>query len=86
MHKIKAIIEIDGEKKAIYQLKEDLLRLASQYNSQCHFDITDSIGFQEMISATFQPIIDVSAEDIVDLTLTGEDQFELLVRQEEESK
>ena len=84
MFKINASIEADGNKQAIYQLKEDLFRIASQHSCKCNFTITSDQGFQEMISASFQPIVDVSADDIVDLTLTGDEQYELLTHQEGE--
>jgi hypothetical protein len=84
MFKITAQIEADGNKQSIYQLKEYLFRLASQHSCKCNFTITSDQGFQEMISASFQPIIDVSVDDIVDLTLTGDEQYELLTHQEGE--
>jgi len=86
MYKIIASIEADGNKQSIYQLKEDLFRISSQHSCKCNFTITNNVGFQEVMSASFQPIVDISADDIVDLTLTGEEQYELLTHKEEEKQ
>lgn len=84
MYKIIAQIETDGNKKDIYELKEAIMRIGSQ--NSCHLNITisSSEGFQESISASFTSIVDVSAEDIIDLTLSGEEQYELLIHKETE--
>lgn len=83
MFKLIVGIEADGDKRAIYQLKEELLQKAAQHSCRCDITISDNAGFQESISATFQPIIDIPAEDIIDMTLTGDQLFELLEHKEE---
>lgn len=86
MFYITVTIQAEGEKKSIYLLKEELLQIASQHNCSCRVDLDDNKGFQESISADFQSIIEVSPGDIVDLTLTGDEKYELLIQKEEEDK
>jgi glycine cleavage system regulatory protein len=82
MYKLIAQIEADADKRAIYELKETLMRIGSQHSCKIEMTISSSEGFQEMTSASFSPVIEVKADDIVDLTLTGDEQYELLELQE----
>lgn len=82
MYKMVAQIEADGDKKTIYALKEEIFRIGAQHSCRLEITLSSSEGFQEMTSASFSPIVDVSADDIVDLTLTGDEQYELLVSSE----
>lgn len=75
-------LNAEGGKQDIYGLKEEIMRIASQYNANCQATLTDGKGFQETISATFQPIFDVSVDDCIDMTLTGDQQYEILLLKE----
>jgi hypothetical protein len=86
MFHIEVIVQAEGDKKSIYTLKEELLRVASQYNTTCRLETTSDEGFQESMSASFNPIMDVDVEDIVDMSLTGDERYELLIRKEEGEK
>ncbi len=78
MHKMVIQISADGDKKAIYELKEALMRTAAQHSCKVESTISSTEGFQEMVSASFSPYYDVPPDDIVDLTLTGDEQYALL--------
>uniref|UniRef100_A0A6M3IR52 Uncharacterized protein n=1 Tax=viral metagenome TaxID=1070528 RepID=A0A6M3IR52_9ZZZZ len=83
---ITVTVRAEGEKKSIYLLKEEVLRVASQHNCSCRVDLGNNKGVQESVSADFQSVVEVSPGDIVDLTLTGDEKYELLVQKEEEDK
>lgn len=82
MFKIDVQIQAEGNKDEIYRLKEELLRIASQHNCLVRAEMTNNSGFQESLSASFNPIIEIPLEDIIDMAKTGEEQYEQLLLEE----
>ena len=82
MYNVTVELKAEGDKKSIYELKEAILRMGAQHSCHCEISITSDGGFQETISASFNPIVELSSDDIVDLTLTGDEQYALLESKE----
>ena len=80
-------LSVTGNKKEMYQLKEEILRQASQHSCSLSSDLfEDDNSFKESMSASFSPVVEVSSDDIVDMTLTGDEQYELLELQEKKNE
>lgn len=82
MFKLTFSAEIEGHKPTIYSLKDQLQELLSGYSGRYDITITDNSGFQETISASIQSA-EIKVDDIIDLTLSGDEMYELLEHKEE---